>query len=223
MPIDWSYYTDRPDVRGLVRDSCRTILDLGCGPGLVGEALKRSRPCRVTGVEINREAAEEARRRIDEVIAGDIEQLVDALPARAYDCILAADVLEHLRDPWRVLRALRRCLAHGGYVVASVPNVAHWCVLKGLLEGDWVYQPQGLLDATHLRFFTRRGIVRLFESSGYRIQQMAPMVSPICGEVPAVILEGLRSAGFDADRVRDEATHWVYYVVAYPVADGEGS
>jgi SAM-dependent methyltransferase len=125
----------------------------------------------VVGVELQPEAAEEAALHCERVLVGDIEELdLEAeLSGERFDAILFADVLEHLRDPAAVLRRVRPFVGEGGSVVASIPNVAHGSVRLALLAGSFRYREQGLLDGSHLRFFTREGVQDLFEGSGYLI------------------------------------------------------
>ncbi len=166
----------RADVVELVpRDRVR-ILDVGCAAGLVGEALKRRQPCEVVGIEREPAAAAEARRRLDEVIVADLEDATLDWPARLggrhFDCVIYADVLEHLRDPWSLLAAQRALLAPGGVLVVSVPNVRHYRVVLGLLRGRWRYEDEGVLDRTHLRFFTRASLLELLAGAGYRMTEL---------------------------------------------------
>lgn len=166
----------RADVVELVpRDRAR-VLDVGCAAGLVGEALKRRQPCEVVGIERHAVAAAEARRRLDDVIDLDLEDASIDWPARLgsqrFDCVIYADILEHLRDPWAVLAAQRALLAPGGVVVVSVPNVRHYRVVLGLVRGRFDYQDEGVLDRTHLRFFTRASLVELLAGAGYRVSEL---------------------------------------------------
>jgi SAM-dependent methyltransferase len=125
----------------------------------------------VVGVELDAEAARLAAAHCDRVLVGDAEELdlETELGGERFDAILFADVLEHLRNPAVLLRRVRPFVAEGGVVVASIPNVAHASVRLALLGGSFRYREQGLLDETHLRFFTREGVLDLFESSGYLI------------------------------------------------------
>lgn len=160
--IDWAYYEfPRPELLALVPGSARRILEIGCGAGRFGAALKARQECHVTGVEFNPRAAELARQRLDAVVSGDVETLELDFPPHGHDAVVCGDVLEHLREPGRVLRRAHQWLRPGGTLVASIPNIAHRSVIANLLEGNWSYEPAGLLDATHLRFFTRRAIERL--------------------------------------------------------------
>ncbi len=146
------------------------MLDVGCGAGRLGALLKSRGIPEVHGIEQDSVAAEKARGRLDSVVQGDVERLQLTFPEGYFDCIIYADVLEHLRDPLNVLHRHKRCIADGGWVVLSVPNVRFVGVLCPLiLRGEWTYQPAGVLDTGHLRFFTRRSIESLIDSAGYTV------------------------------------------------------
>jgi len=168
------YYTypdiARREMAALVPRDAQRILDVGCGRGGFGAALRAERPVEVWGIEPNRSAAEVAQSRLDVVLHG---RFPDDLPISAqFDCIVFNDVLEHMADPWSALRVSVRFLSSSGVVVASIPNVRHIDVLFDLaVRGDWPYQDQGILDRTHLRFFTVRSAQRLFEESGYVVER----------------------------------------------------
>ena len=152
----------------------KRVLDLGCASGYVAKLLAR-RGCEVVGVEINPLAAEEARGSCADVRIADLDQvrLTDLFgDVPRFDVIVCGDILEHLREPFRVLEEARRLLIDGGYIVASIPNVAHGAVRLSLLAGSFDYQDLGVLDATHLRFFTRKSIDELFLGAGFRIEQL---------------------------------------------------
>lgn len=163
----------RPEVEAIIPGGARRILDVGCGAGNLGAALKlRSTECEVTGIEMSPTLAELSRRRLDQVLVGKVEDQLDHLPDRYYDCAVFADVLEHMIDPHRVLASVRQKLEpRSGIVVASIPNVRHWMVLKELIwHGRWQYSERGLLDSGHLRFFTDHSIVTMFQWAGYTVQ-----------------------------------------------------
>jgi SAM-dependent methyltransferase len=157
-------------VVGLVERGSR-VLEFGCATGYMSRVLRDRLDAVVVGVEVQSDAAEEASLHAERVIVGDVEELdLEAeLGGERFDAILFADVLEHLRDPAAVLRRVRPFVADGGAVVASIPNVAHASVRLSLLAGSFRYREQGLLDESHLRFFTREGVQDLFEGSGYLI------------------------------------------------------
>jgi len=159
----------RPEVLALIPETARRVLDIGCGAGRLGEAIKQRQGANVSGIEFDARAAAAARQRLDQVWAGDVEQLDLKIPPGSFDAIVCADILEHLRDPVRLLRQSREWLAPGGSLIASIPNVRHHSVVRSLLQGNWTYESAGLLDRTHLRFFTRREIEKLFYRAGFAI------------------------------------------------------
>jgi SAM-dependent methyltransferase len=170
-------YDDSPEsthnlVLGLIPPGAH-ILEFGCATGYMSHVLASRLGCSVVGVELDAEAAQEAARHCERVLVGDAEELdLEAeLGGDRFDVILFADVLEHLREPATLLQRVRPLLAEGGVLVASIPNIAHASVRLALLAGSFRYGETGLLDRTHLRFFTREGIQDLFESSGYGIIQ----------------------------------------------------
>jgi 2-polyprenyl-3-methyl-5-hydroxy-6-metoxy-1,4-benzoquinol methylase len=157
-----NYYDNhRADIAALVPEQARRVLDVGCGAGRLGELL-RKRGHEVTGVELIPAIADEAAGRLDSVVCGDIEADDLPWPVESFNAIIAADVLEHLTDPWFVVRRLTRLLIPGGWLIASIPNIQNWRIIRGLLHGRWTYRNRGILDHGHLRFFTRDGITQLF-------------------------------------------------------------
>jgi len=145
------------------------VLEFGCATGYMTEVLKNRLGCTVVGIEIDRDAAALAEQHAERVIVGDAETIDYAaeLAGEEFDVVLFADVLEHLKEPDDVLRRVRPFVAENGVVIASVPNIAHASVRLALLGGEFRYREWGLLDDTHLRFFTRASIQDLFEETGY--------------------------------------------------------
>ena len=161
----------RSDVAELVPQGCTRVLDVGCGYGGLGRMLHARGVAQVFGVEINPDAAS----RLDGVYAdywiGDVEQVNLPAGIEAFDCIVFADVLEHLRDPWGALKRYLQWLKPGGEVVVSIPNVRNIALLYNvLLRGRWRYEESGLLDRTHLRFFTRADILEMLADAGLEIE-----------------------------------------------------
>lgn len=160
-----------------------TVLDVGCATGYIGRALSKI-GCRVTGIEMNPRAAEQARKSYAEIHVGDLDaiELRELLPSGTFDTIIFGDVLEHLRDPIRILRDARYLLREGGYVIASVPNIAHAAIRLALLDGQFRYTEQGILDDSHLRFFTLASVQSMFAECGYEITSIERTKLPLFGE-----------------------------------------
>ena len=158
----------------------RHVLDAGCATGYLANLLQQQ-GCRVTGIELNPEAAAAARAYCDHVHVADLDvvPLTTLLGEQTFEAIICGDVLEHLRQPAQFLEAARQHLVPGGYVVASLPNVAHGAVRLMLWQGEFNYTPYGLLDNTHLRFFTRRTVLELFQATGYGIEALETTTLPL--------------------------------------------
>jgi trans-aconitate methyltransferase len=164
------YYAFRPEVARLVSQNARTVIDVGCGEGALGRGLKQQRQTlEVRGVEIDEAAAMRARAYLDDVSCASADAPVPAswpMP----DCVVFADVLEHLTDPWQCLKLWRNRLAEGGTLIVSLPNVLHYSAFMPLLRGRWDYGSAGVMDRTHLRFFTRDTGAEMLRAAGFRIE-----------------------------------------------------
>ncbi|MDD5437479.1 MAG: methyltransferase domain-containing protein, partial [Candidatus Omnitrophica bacterium] len=114
--------------------------------------------------------AQEATKNLDNLYVVDIETAKPDLGKEPFDCIIFGDVLEHLINPWQVVKDMKRYVARDGYVVISIPNISHWPVVRGLLSGNWDYKGEGTLDITHLRFFTLKSAERMLKDAGFVIQ-----------------------------------------------------
>ena len=159
-----AYERARPEILDHVPLTARRVLDLGCATGTTGAALKDRQEVEVTGIEIEPEYAREAERRLDRVICADAATVPEDLGR--FDVLLAADILEHLIDPWTTLTAYARLLDPGATAVISLPNVGHWSTYAYLARGRWPRKPEGIFDATHLRWFTRRDALDLLTQAG---------------------------------------------------------
>ena len=153
----------------LAPESYRKVLDVGCGEGNSVFYLKEKGAGFVAGIEINPGAAAAAREKMDYVWEGSVEEELPFTKGQ-FDLIICGDVLEHTVDPWKVLEKLRILLAADGYLLASVPNLRYGKVLYELIvKGLFQYTTSGVLDYTHLRFFTRSTMKSLIEESGFKI------------------------------------------------------
>lgn len=210
------YACSRPDVQLLVNPASRRILDIGCAAGILGCELKQKLSAEVWGVEHDAAIAEQARGRLDQVFAGAIEDVLPQLPDGYFDTIIMADVLEHMVEPEKVLRSLQSKLSEHGEIVASIPNVRHWSVVKQLLEGRWEYTDAGILDRTHLRFFTCMECLRLFKTAGYIVKRSEAIQLKDDETMPAGVVEALTKAGLRVATLAEESSHYQYLFVASP-------
>lgn len=181
-PFDPAYHTNpRIEILSFLNEPPGTVLDIGCGGGATGKLLKEKFPgTRVLGIEVNPQAAEHARASLDRVICASVDD-VDAardLGGETISSVLLLDVLEHLYDPWRALVRIRGWLAPGTRVIASVPNIRNLATLSRIAAGDFEYEANGVLDITHVRFFTRATLRDLFEQTGYEVRRLDPLTQP---------------------------------------------
>jgi methionine biosynthesis protein MetW len=178
-PLRYDHHTRDPAevggmIAGFVPRGAR-VLDVGCGTGALSQLLVETRDAQIVGIEPDPNRAAAARARVMEVLTGTFDDAhVDRLGV--FDCVLFADVLEHLADPAATLQRARRILKADGLVIASVPNVAHWSVRWNLLRGQFDYEPCGIMDATHLRWFTERSVRALFAATGYDVEEVGHTV-----------------------------------------------
>ncbi len=167
-----SYYNYRADLLQLVPKIYGNVLDVGCGEGNYAVYLKKRGAAFIAGVEIDSEAAAAARKKMDFVYAGSAEEKLPFEQGQ-FDLIICADVLEHLIDPWEALRNLKKLLVPDGHLLVSMPNLRYAPVLYNILiRGLFRYKISGVLDYTHLRFFTLSTMKELIEESGFEIVKL---------------------------------------------------
>lgn len=170
------YYAQlRTPMLSLVKRTPERVLEIGCAAGQTLEYLKQKGAKYTVGVEYSEEVAKLARTRgLNSVIPGSIEDPKIDFSQEPFDLILAGHVLEHLTDPWKIVRRIHTWLRPGGQFVGAIPNVRHHSVVFPLLfAGRWEYQESGVMDWTHVRFFTRSGIVQLLEQAGFEVETVA--------------------------------------------------
>ncbi len=185
-------------MQSLVPLGATSVLDVGCGSGAFGSGLRSQRPSlEVWGIDPEQSVAPLATERLDRFISGLYPRDV---PQRSFDCITFCDSLEHFADPWEVLRATAGLLGDSGVVVASVPNIRYYTVMRRLLvNGLFTYTDAGILDRTHLRFFTRRSLEELFRECGYSVETVMPGFHARAGRmIRALRLFGRLSVEFRA-------------------------
>ena len=158
------------------------VLEIGCGCGATLLKIKYEyKNAEMYGIELNDAAATDARA-FAEVRSVDVENDTINYPDDFFDYIIFADVLEHLYDPWKVLRKFRSCLSKSGSILASIPNTMHYTLIRDLINGSWTYQDAGLLDRTHIRFFTANEITKMFMDAGYPTQKITARPSAVTRE-----------------------------------------
>jgi SAM-dependent methyltransferase len=210
------------DLLMLIPMDARRVIEVGCsGGGLAREYRAMNPHCEYIGIEIDGDFANVARAHCSRVLVDDIEHMSDEVfaPLTGVACWVFGDVLEHLYDPWSVLRRIRRSLSSESSVVACIPNAQHWSLQARLNCGQFKYEDKGLMDRTHIRWFTRASIDDMFESCGYTIVDGRCRIldEPHREAALAGIRAFAEAIGADATRAVSDATPLQYVVRAVPV------
>ena len=202
------YLGDRLEMMQLLPATTTRVLELGCGAGAFGAAVKKHRGVEYWAIEYNPAVAEHAEKVLDRVFVGDADEIIPTLPGGYFDAVVCNDVLEHLPYPGATLEMLRPKLRTNGVVVASIPNIRYLPALSRVVfQRDFPAEDEGIFDRTHLRFFTRKSIRRMFDGAGYEMRSM----KGINMANPLAVTIGLLSCGFFWDGV------WMQYAcVASP-------
>jgi SAM-dependent methyltransferase len=210
-----------PDLLRLVPVAARRIVEVGCSSGALAREYKKLNPtCHYIGIELVPQYAKLAQRHCDTVLELDIESVDDvAVGEFAADCWIFGDTLEHLRDPWTLLRRIRGQIAADGRVIACIPNAQHWSVQARLSCGELRYEDSGLLDRSHLRWFTRITILEMFRQNGFEVVTLQGRVAndPRREKVVPAIEMMARCLGASVQQMLDDATVWQYLVCAVPM------
>ncbi|MBD3858998.1 methyltransferase domain-containing protein [Bacillus sp. 28A-2] len=156
-----------PVIVSRIREEWTSILDIGCGTGKLGKVLKQ-KDRTIYGIDSFEDAAKQAEQELDHVLCGNIEQMTLPYEHEQFDCIIFGDILVHLLGPWAVLTFLKK----EGAILSPIPNIGHISTVLELLSGRFSYTDAGLMDQTHLRFFTLHEIHALFHSAGFRIREL---------------------------------------------------
>lgn len=205
----------RADLVALLEVAPRRFVEIGCGTGLTAASVKARFPSAIVdGFEYNAAAAAIAATRLDHVHTGNVElvDLGELYAPGSIDALLLADVLEHLYDPWALLKRIRPFLSADAHIIASIPNVRNIALLMEIAAGSFTYEPAGLLDVTHIRFFTLREIRKMFDATGYEVRSVAnvqdPRFAPLVANVfPAdVSTPGLVLKNLDAQALAELST-----------------
>jgi 2-polyprenyl-3-methyl-5-hydroxy-6-metoxy-1,4-benzoquinol methylase len=166
-----TYFTaTRFEMVPFVPESTKTLLDIGCSNGIFGESVKKKLGTEVWGMEISKPAIKIANQKLDKVLTGYLDQNLKLLKNNYFDVISFNDVLEHMDDPYKSLVEIKSKLSKNGVIVASIPNIRYIkTFLKLIFKKEWNYTDDGILDRTHLRFFTEKTILKMFEETGYEV------------------------------------------------------
>lgn len=208
-----------PDLLRFIPADARRVIEVGCSSGALAREFKKIAPaCDYLGVEIDPAYAALAQRHCDSTRVLDVEEAGDDFwQAQAdRDCWIFGDVLEHLKDPWTVLRKIRAVIPAHGAVVACVPNVQHWTIQARLAIGSFDYQAEGLMDKTHLRWFTRISLIKMFDEAGFKVADGAPRIfdEPQRERALPVIEQMARLLGADPQQALADALPIQYVVKA---------
>lgn len=197
-----------PDLLERIPLTAMTVLDVGCATGALGMQYKRLNPrVRYFGIEMDEEACLLAAERIDHVVQADVDLVVSPFGEQRFDCIIYGDVLEHLRDPWKVLTAHVALLNPGGVVLICMPNVEHWSFACRLLQGGWNYDDEGLFDRTHLRWFSLRTTHGAIMAAGLVPHDVAARIfdEAACDAFVRALLPSLQALNVDPGEYRRRA------------------
>lgn len=209
------------DLLPLIPPNARGVVEVGCNNGALARAYRAINPHgKYTGIEVVEANAEGARRYCDEVLLQDIEAVDESFYAKYsdYNVWIFGDVLEHLRYPWEVLARIRRSMPADGCVIVCLPNAQHWSVQAKLAVGDFRYTEGGLMDRTHMRWFTRATMLEMFAGAGFKLEVGFPR---IFGElknehVIAAIRSMAMGVGADPDLAVQDSLPLQYVVKAVP-------
>ncbi len=217
-PIHFNY---NADILRMMPKNLKRIVEVGCSSGALANAYRRENVgSEYTGIEIEPEFAKIAQEYCSEVVLGNIESFDDAKFLKLFpsDCWIFGDTLEHLYDPWALLRRIKPHLSQDGQIVACIPNAQHWSIQASLNAGLFRYQDQGLMDRTHIRWFTRTTILDLFDSTGYTIVEGYPRVfdEPARDDVLPSIRAMALATGADPEMAVNDAIPLQWVVRAIP-------
>jgi len=166
----------RDEMLEFIPETCNRILEVGCGEGKFAYRVKELTKCEAWGIDTHEESAHAASKILDKVLVGDFDSNIHQLPTNAFDVVILNDVLEHMVSPFDFLEKIKNHLSPAGCLVISIPNVRFFrTYFKLVFKGDWEYESHGVLDITHLRFFTGKSIRNTLERHGYDILQYKPI------------------------------------------------
>ena len=210
-----------PELLTLIPIQSKNLIEIGCSSGaLAREFKKNSSDCHWLGIEIDSKFADMAKRYCDKTIVLNIESATENFweETKNADCWIFGDVLEHLKDPWAILKLIRANISKTGSVVACIPNAQHWTLQAKLSVGDFRYEESGLLDKTHLRWFTRQTIIEMFDLAGFQIEAGMPRIfnEPGREQFLPIIEQMAKAAGADPQMAVNDSLPLQYVIRAVP-------
>ena len=206
----------------LIPKNASFIVEVGCSSGALAREFKKlsKGENRYVGIEIDREYGDLAKRYCDQVIVGDIEKFEDKdwSAVSSADCWVFGDTLEHLQDPWRILKKIRSFIPANGVLACCIPNAQHWSLQVKLNIGEFRYEKSGLLDKTHLRWFTRQTMLELFRDTGFLVTSLDPLIfdEPLRDQFIALLKRIAHRAGRDPEMASKDALPMQYVLIATP-------
>jgi 2-polyprenyl-3-methyl-5-hydroxy-6-metoxy-1,4-benzoquinol methylase len=210
-----------PDLLKFIPVESKKIIEVGCSSGALAREFKKiSTNCYWLGIEIDPTYAEFAKRHCDKSMVQNIENAPENFweETKNADCWIFGDTLEHLKDPWLILKLIRENISHKGSVVACIPNAQHWSLQAKLSIGDFRYEKSGLLDKTHLRWFTRQTIFEMFDQAGFEIESGVPRIfnEPNRELFLPIIEQMAKAAGVDPQVAVSDALPLQYVIRGMP-------
>lgn len=217
------YYNNiNHDVLNVIPVDAHTLLEVGCAAGPLAYAYKKINPnCYYTGVELSDSAAQKASNILDKVIVGNVEKMDNKalnIKTQSLDCIIYGDVLEHLYDPWKLLAKHKPLIKPNGTIIACIPNIAHWSIVASLIHGKFIYKDSGIMDRTHIRFFTENSIMEMFHKTGYHVNKLIgrslgnKYLNPFLDHMQASV----KNSGADWEKFKQRSAILQYIVIASP-------
>lgn len=206
------------DVFNFMRPGYRKVVEVGSSSGALARVYRAANPqSAYVGIEIDADYAEASKQHCTEVILGNVEKLPqETMHGLADgDCWIFADALEHLYDPWQMLRRIRQQASGPVEVIACIPNAQYWGLQSCLNTGRFVYQDSGLLDRTHIRWLTRLTMLDLFQANGFRVEQMiSRILNPPGPDMQAALRAMAQAAGADPEQALQDAIPFQYVLRA---------
>ncbi|MDO8332929.1 MAG: methyltransferase domain-containing protein [Pseudomonas sp.] len=206
------------DVLQYMRPDYKLVVEVGSSSGVLARAYRDINPnCEYVGIEIDADYAEASKQNCTEVILGNVERLGDEVFERLAkaDCWVFADALEHLYDPWALLNKIKSFSVGTPEVVVCIPNAQYWGLQSTLNSGRFFYQDSGLLDRTHIRWFTRITLLDMFNTTGYDVLEMKARIFHQPPEAVIAAIRGLAvSVGNEPDLAQTDALAFQYVLRA---------